>query len=527
MSLSAHQKQILGKLLTGDTHPFPELFEAVSEQILLLIMKTRQLCLRKEYLLWFQEQHRMLTALQERSDKIAAFDADYYPFPPKESDALINALVFMRRIYEGYDKGDHSLQTWGEMAHPSANSRAGLVSQESDEEVFIRKTLFALLLEGDKECAAIPASERKGYAHQDLSLAFSCTDILLEKLNAWHAIDHVRVGSQTVYSLLHNFKNQSRELPVWLQPFAGVHVAQNINDMAYYQFDNEIYRYLKENMASFSETLLETIDIDDANALLNQFQWMYAHHACDWISNLMRYFRASYGTSYQWNFKTVRVVQEAEQIFDNDEFRCQITISRQRLLELIRKNGLFDATCVLAESLTHFYHDALSQQSDPTPFAVSAKEEEGNANFVAGNNRLIRQRAAHYLAQFQGWYQQNKTLFNNEGLKRNEKVNVGTWLAGVKCYDLKRGIPDGEKQKLKETIYATVRNDKSLHNTGGDSNNSLQRHHGKVKDAIKEIDQLLDKQKERNQRAPYNDASFAIKPLWSSAGTRTDTSADI
>ena len=44
--------------------PFPHIHEAVSEQLLLLIFKARRLYLDPEYRPWFDEQHRILSALR-------------------------------------------------------------------------------------------------------------------------------------------------------------------------------------------------------------------------------------------------------------------------------------------------------------------------------------------------------------------------------------------------------------------------------------------------------------------------------
>ncbi len=58
------QKYQYDRVLSGELHPFPGIYEAVSEQILLLIFKARQLYQDPEYRPWFEEQHRVLSALR-------------------------------------------------------------------------------------------------------------------------------------------------------------------------------------------------------------------------------------------------------------------------------------------------------------------------------------------------------------------------------------------------------------------------------------------------------------------------------
>ncbi|HFU9283033.1 TPA: hypothetical protein ACIX8W_005205, partial [Escherichia coli] len=52
------------RVLSGTSMPFPHIHEAVSEQLLLLIFKARRLYLDPEYRPWFDEQHRILSALR-------------------------------------------------------------------------------------------------------------------------------------------------------------------------------------------------------------------------------------------------------------------------------------------------------------------------------------------------------------------------------------------------------------------------------------------------------------------------------
>ncbi|MFU1814777.1 hypothetical protein, partial [Enterococcus faecium] len=61
-------QQKYDRVLSGESHPFPGIYEAVSEQLLLLIFKARQLYQNPEYRPWFEEQHRVLSALRANTE---------------------------------------------------------------------------------------------------------------------------------------------------------------------------------------------------------------------------------------------------------------------------------------------------------------------------------------------------------------------------------------------------------------------------------------------------------------------------
>ena len=56
------------RILSGESRPFPSIYEAVSEQILLLIFKARQLYQDPEYRPWFEEQHQVLSSLRTNTE---------------------------------------------------------------------------------------------------------------------------------------------------------------------------------------------------------------------------------------------------------------------------------------------------------------------------------------------------------------------------------------------------------------------------------------------------------------------------
>ena len=112
MALSDHQKQVFRDFLSGDRLPFADIYEAISEQLLLLIFKARHLYTLADYRHWFEEQHRVLTALQAQSAKInEIFKSDNYVVGAEEEkeDPLMNALAFMNPLDDGFYKSNGSL----------------------------------------------------------------------------------------------------------------------------------------------------------------------------------------------------------------------------------------------------------------------------------------------------------------------------------------------------------------------------------------------------------------------------------
>lgn len=516
MPLSPQQKHQLSDFLSGAIRTFPDIFEAVSEQILLLIFKARQLSLDEKNLAWFSEQHRVLNALcdlKETIDQLDQHTRQSWNRPEAQSDALDSALDFMYQLYNGFDNGVISLQTWKEMGSARSGQRGWAGEEQSQHNQFIKTELFNILIVGDTRCTAIDKQQRMGYSHQDLSLAYSRAELLISKLNDYYAIDHLQVLSETLYYTLQIYRERNPQLPPWLSALSEINSDKH-NEYVQRNSEKEIYRYLESHLSSFIETFVQADDADAANLLVKQLHWVSARHLYDWISNLTRYFKTSQQTAYNWTFRTVKQPEEQINFFNRDEYRCEISIGRTRLIELIRKNGLADAAGVLAECLAGFYHQAAFAPDKLSHQSPSKQEEEGTNTHRFADRQVRRDRAAFYLSEFAGWHQYNKALFKNQHIKRTEKVNVGSWLVGLKCYDLKNGIPDGNRQKL-SAIYPLIRADNSLPETGGTSDISLQRHHTKVKDAIhNQIDSLIRQQQQNTPR--YNDANFAIRPLWGS-----------
>ncbi|HGC5971377.1 TPA: hypothetical protein ACI0Y0_005717, partial [Klebsiella pneumoniae] len=107
------QKYQYDRVLSGESHPFPGIYEAVSEQLLLLIFKARQLYQNPEYRPWFEEQHRVLSALRANTELLRIFREQRNAEEPeliiKESTLplltnsnLTDALNIMCHLYNGF-----------------------------------------------------------------------------------------------------------------------------------------------------------------------------------------------------------------------------------------------------------------------------------------------------------------------------------------------------------------------------------------------------------------------------------------
>ncbi|MCL0286101.1 hypothetical protein M2T22_26030, partial [Escherichia coli] len=106
-------QQKYDRVLSGESHPFPGIYEAVSEQLLLLIFKARQLYQNPEYRPWFEEQHRVLSALRANTELLRIFREQRNAEEPeliiKESTLplltnsnLTDSLNIMCHLYNGF-----------------------------------------------------------------------------------------------------------------------------------------------------------------------------------------------------------------------------------------------------------------------------------------------------------------------------------------------------------------------------------------------------------------------------------------
>lgn len=532
MHLSEHNKNMFLTFLSGVATPFPHIYDAVSEQLLLLILKARQLNEDPEYSKWFAEQHQVLTMLQAQSEKISKIytqNSLVLSFKEPKQDSLIDALIFMYQIYKGFDEGKVSLKTWGEMNRQPSEQGFRFAEQNKLWEEFIHDDMFAILTEGPTHCPPISPQARKGYCHQDLSIAHSCSNELLSRLNNFHKIDSLPILADAIYNLITFFRHARTAVPDCLSEFEKVYREILVGERQESNvFKNIIKLINDEGRKQFIERIAEQCESQHAEYLFGQFVGIYASEIAQWIAELQIYFKDEQSTPFAWEFTTVaadaRALAEEEEQKPTMEWAsdyCQISIKRETLLKLIQTNALHDAVDSLADCLLRIYGkpaEVMFREKGTAPPISDTERYVYNSNSYHFNNTLQGnyQKIIGILQSFEKWHENNKVLLISHKKKRIERIDVQVRLAGLRCYDLKMGVPDGNRLKIKDGIYDLVKNDASLRFENSISDVSLQRYHSQVKKIIdKDIDDLLLSQQNNNSKSPFSGAHHAIKPLWS------------
>lgn len=531
MRLSDHYKNLFCTLLSGAATPFPSIYDAVSEQILLLILKARQLNEDPEFSKWFAEQHLVLTKLQAKSKKIRKiYSQNSYGllYKEQEQDKIMDVLFFMSQLYAGFDEGKVSLKTWGEMNRQPTEQRGRFSEQDKLLEEFIQDDMFAILTESSAPCPAISPQARKGYCHQDLSIAHSCSHELLFRLSDFHKIESLPILADAIYNLIRDFRQHNIAIPAWLSEFEDAYteilIGERRESDAFHKFINLINN---EGRDKFVERIVEEAELHQANYLLDQFIGIYALEIMQWLNKLFIYFKNTQSTQFTWKYTTVTPdasasseEQKKQPTLACDSDYCQISITRDTLLQLIHTNTLRDATDALADGLWHFYNKAVQQmlrkKGSVPPISESERQVCNLNSYYLTRHQGSYQKNIDILKSFEKWYEHNKILLLNHNKTRKDRVDVEVRLAGLKCYDLKMGIPDAKRMKIKDGVYELVKNDPSLHFKSSISNISLQRYHSQVKKIIEtDIDVLLLSQQNKNDTYQISNAYLAIKPLWS------------
>ncbi|WP_287848335.1 hypothetical protein [Aeromonas sp.] len=531
MRLSDHNKDLFCTLLSGAATPFPNIYDAVSEQILLLILKARQLNEDPEFSKWFAEQHLVLTKLQAKSKKIRKiYSQNSYGllYKEQEQDKIMDVLFFMSQLYAGFDEGKVSLKTWGEMNRQPTEQRGRFSEQDKLLKEFIQDDMFAILTESSAACPSISPQARKGYCHQDLSIAHSCSHELLFRLNDFHKIESLPILADAIYNLIRDFRQYNIAIPAWLSEFEDAYteilIGERRKSDAFHKFINLINN---EGRDKFVERIVEESELHQANYLLDQFIGIYALEIMQWLNKLLIYFKNTQSTQFTWKYTTVTPdasasseEQKQQPTLACDSDYCQISITRDTLLQLIHTNTLRDATDALADGLWRFYNKAVQQmlreKGSVPPISESERQVCNLNNYYLTHHQGSYQKNIDILKSFEKWYEHNKILLLNHNKTRIDRVDVEVRLAGLKCYDLKMGIPDAKRMKIKDGVYELVRNDPSLHFKISISDISLQRYHSQVKKIIEtDIDVLLLSQQNKNDTYQISNAYLAIKPLWS------------
>lgn len=527
MSSRGYNKKKYGDFLSGRISPFSGIYDAVSEQVLLLVFKARQLNEDEVYRQWFAEQHSILNKLLAQSDKINnILKCGRLSYLNKEKipDDLYDIFEFMCPLYEGFDEGNVSWKTWGKMNsyYIKANDR---FKQGEKKTEFIQNELFTILTESKAHCSPIPAHVRKGYSHHDLSIAHSCSDILLTKLDDYYKIDTLYTVAETIYRIIDELCSRNIELPSWLSQFDEIYHGISYGEVRQNDKFLNIVTLLKEiGQEQFIDGVIAECTEHDAERIFNLYVGIYASEIYQWIYNIFRYLKTPQSTHYRWKFMTSEVlIKDEVNLRDSIEWGsdyCQISISRSDLLALIQTHTLYDAALSLADCLLDVYQEPAKQgliDKDDEPSLTDRERKVHISNdwsFLSSNWRS-RENSISIIQLFERWYEKNKVLLISAKKKRTEKASVVMRLAGLRCYDLKMGIPEGNKIKIKDGVYDRVKKDMGLHFSFDISNISLQRYHSKVKSIITiEIDQLIEEQQNKNIQFPYSGETYMIKPLW-------------
>ncbi|EFN1751903.1 hypothetical protein ABUZ04_002729 [Escherichia coli] len=524
------------RILSGESRPFPGIYEAISEQLLLLIFKARQLYQAPEYRPWFEEQHQVLSSLRTNTElrrifteqrriqePTLALSASTLP-QPTNSD-LTDALYVMCHLYNGFDEGNISLKSWGAMQEvqttPNFFSLGPRTWKTPELAKFVGDDLFNILTECKAWSSPIPAEARQGYCHQDLSVAHSCTSELLAHLKQYHEIDESTILAITIGLAVNEFYQNKQNIPEWLSCF------ENKNKWPWdcRKSDTEDVHRLRERLSiigctEFVKNMFSVASQREIQTMYNIYVHIYAAEICGWVKTSMAYFKPTDFIQYTWKFATVTPDKDekTENTTAWERDYCQITIQRDELLRLIRTNTLQDAAIHLSGCLQYAYLESVKHDIDYPGIAPNAEEKKmkhtDSIEFSGIRNNIIN--AVKRLESFEKWYETNKVLLVSNKKIRTEKIDVVVRLAGLKAYDLQEGVPDGLKWKVKDGINERIKTDTSLCLPQDISDTSLNRYrHAVTRIVNNEIDTLLMEQKKKNKRFPYSKDRHAIQPLWS------------
>lgn len=526
MSHSKQQKHEHISILSGNQTLFPEIYDAISEQVLLLIFKARQLYMTPEYRAWFTEQHQVLGCLCKQSDKIKKlFPQEDFTLGTQENnkDELDWALIFMHQLYRGFDEGNVSLKTWGEMHLQPANFLPQNVKRYKNPNTeFVREELFSILTDSKVHCSPIPPHIRQGYSHQALSIAHSHTKKLLAQLNKYHEISHSQILALTIYETINALKVNKTNIPDWLSIFSNEYTSYIGNQSLQSETLRKFVKLINEKG---SESIIK--DITSPSMLLNLFRiynYIYVTEINNWVAGILNYLDINNHTAYRWKFTTVsKNVVAPDDTFEyrnsiewNTDY-CNISITRDNIFKLIRTNTLHDATSSLADCLEKIYLKSLREimvDDDTIPPITDIERQIHSSSDPIFKENNCKDTGVR-ISEFEEWYKKNKVLLVNPKKKRIEKIDVTVRLAGLKGYDLQMGIPDGKKMKITDNLNDNVKKDNTLRLPSTISHVSLNRYRYAVQHIIKnECDLLLQKQKEMNVNVPYSGDLKSIKPFW-------------
>lgn len=193
------------------------------------------------------------------------------------------------------------------MNRQPTEQRRRFSEQDKFLEEFIQDDMFAILTESSAHCSSISPQARKGYCHQDLSIAHSCSHELLSRLNDFHKIESLPILADAIYNLIRDFRQYNIAIPTWLSEFEDVYteiwVGERRESDAFHKFINLINN---EGRDKFVERIVEKSELHQANYLLDQFIGIYALEIMQWLNKLFIYFKNTQSTQFTWKYTTVK-----------------------------------------------------------------------------------------------------------------------------------------------------------------------------------------------------------------------------
>ncbi len=410
----------------------------------------------------------------------------------------MNALIFMQPLYTGFDEGKVSLQTWGEMNGQQSNQGVRFAEKYKLIEKFVHDDLFAILVKGSTFCKPIPPEARKGYCHQDLSIAHSCSNELLSRLNDFHKIDSLSILAEAIYKLITDLHDTEVTTPDWLSEFKKGHTNFQPGEIRQTSSFHKIIKLINdEGRNEFIERIAKQSDLDLVDYLLDQYMGIYAAEIMQWVTKLQIYFNNTQSLPFTWKFTTVipdidasSEAEDQQQTVAWESDYCQISIKRDILLKLIQANALHDAADTLADCLLRIYGQPAYEMRKEKGAIPQISEQEScvyNTNSYHFNNtsQISYKKCIDKLHFFEEWYKNNKVLLVKQNESRKSRISVEARQAGLKCYDLKMGLLDGNGMKFKDGIYNLVKQDSNVRLDNTISDMSLQRYYSEVKKSLK------------------------------------------
>lgn len=487
----------LTELLGGNRRLFTEVYEAVAEQYMLLSLKTRELYSNPTYEAWFIEQHNVLSALRTQNDAIAKV------YSLNKNSSLEPALHVMKKFYCGFDDNNYIYQTLATMTNQDTSRRNRNKKATIERQEYVKNTLGKLIMQYQKMQMPIPLDARMGYSHQDLAMSFSNSRTIIKKLTSFFEIDYFDILNRTIQIYVDRNHQLSNEFKSLLSQMC--HINDNTVETASIRFS-----FIKKLRCSLKE-----IEPSLRHDFLFLFNGLAAKTTYEWLLDTYSLFKARQEIYYEWECKTIDTGINESRLSMHEKYLCQISIGRESLTQMIRKNGregFDDVALEISHALGDFYQDLLSKDQDDQLVEYS-KEIVTSQQIEYRASDCIKE--TEHLSRLTTWYINNNVLFINPDFKRHDRVNVASWLAGLISYDLKNEIPikNGKKLNLVPDIYDELMKINCLYEKEI-SISSFKRNYLKVKNAVSEVSSIIRKQIENESGNHSIGLIFCLGPLW-------------